>query len=441
FYKTGTGSAGLGRGFIFALGICSLLVKERLYISATLLAMLYGIAIGPLALNWIDPQIEYSRYCLAIELMIAGITLPKKYLSGVAIYGYAFVPVMTLMWLVSAAIIKFTFGLPFLQALAIGACVAPTDPVLANAILKGMFAETHVPLRLRNILTAESGANDGLGYPFLFLALFLMRLGGGNAIGAWFYVTWVYQVVLRVAGYVGRKVLKYAKNTGWIEHELFLLSAISLALMLVGLCTILGTDDILCCFVAGNSFTWDDWYRIESEDTLLQQTINDILSMTFFIANFLSPWRISIAVVLIIILRRLPAIVALYRLVPAINNWKEALFAGWFGPIGVSAIFYATETIKQINEHDDSNAGIVAKIVYPIVCAVCSGRLNCFYPSSSSIWNIPNWTKSKSSPDSKKLGANHSQDKPEMPSATYLAPIHDTAGTRRTSGCLRTRVV
>ncbi|KAJ1893195.1 hypothetical protein LPJ66_005904 [Kickxella alabastrina] len=398
--------------------------------------MLYGIAIGPLALNWIDPSYwssnqmqfiqEYSRYCLAIELMIAGITLPKKYLfkewqSMVMLL----LPIMALMWLVSAAIIKFTFSLPFLQALTIGACVTPTDPVLANSILKGMFAETHVPLRLRNILAAESGANDGLGCPFLFLALFLMRLGGGNAIGAWFYVTWVYQVVLsvvigRVAGYVGRKVLKYAKNTGWIEHELFLLSAISLALLLVGLCAILGTDDILCCFVAGNSFTWDDWYHVESEDTWLQQTINDILSMTFFMyfgatipwaeytsANFLSPWRISVAVVLIIILRHLPAIVALYRLVPAINNWKEALFAGWFGPIGVSAIFYAIETIKQIKDHDGSNAGIVAKIVYPIVCAVVFGSvivhgitipivlmgkhikttisLNCFYPSGSSI--------------------------------------------------------
>ncbi|KAJ1893117.1 hypothetical protein LPJ66_005946 [Kickxella alabastrina] len=407
--------------------------------------MLYGIAIGPLALNWIDPSDwssnqmqfiqEYSRYCLAIELMVAGITLPKKYLfkewqSMVMLL----LPVMTLMWLVSAAIIKFTFGLPFLQALAIGACVAPTDPVLANAILKGMFAETHVPLRLRNILTAESGANDGLGYPFLFLALFLMRLGGGNAIGAWFYVTWVYQILLSVvigavAGYVGRKVLKYAKNTGWIEDELFLLSAISLALLLVGLCTILGTDDILCCFVAGNSFTWDDWYRVESEDTWLQQTINDILSMTFFMyfgatipwaeytsANSLSPWRISVAVVLIIIFRRLPAIMALYRLAPAINNWKEALFAGWFGPIGVSAIFYAIETIKQIKEHDDSNSGIVAKIVYPIVCAVVFGSV-IVHGITIPVVLMGKHIKTTISLN---LGANHSQDKPEMPSTTYI---------------------
>ncbi|KAJ2856708.1 Na+/H+ antiporter, partial [Coemansia erecta] len=178
---------GLLGGFIFVLGLCSLIVKERLYLSETLLAMVFGIVIGPHVLNWVDPSEwssnenvltqEFSRYALAIEVMIAGVALPKKYLlkewkSMVMLL----LPVMSVMWLVSSAIIKFTFKLSFLHALAIGACVAPTDPVLANAILKGMFAESHVPLRLRNILTAESGANDGLGYPFLFFALYLMRL-------------------------------------------------------------------------------------------------------------------------------------------------------------------------------------------------------------------------------------------------------------------------
>lgn len=33
----------------------------------------------------------------------------------------------------------------------------------------------------------------------------------------------------------------------------------------------------------------------------------------------------------ILILRRIPAILALYRWVPEIANWKEALFCGHFG--------------------------------------------------------------------------------------------------------------
>ncbi|KAJ2506117.1 Na+/H+ antiporter, partial [Coemansia sp. RSA 1939] len=83
---------------------------ERLYLSETLLAMVFGILIGPYVLDWVDPSEwisnkdvlsqEFSRYALAIEVMIAGVTLPKKYLmrewKSVAML---LLPIMTTMWL------------------------------------------------------------------------------------------------------------------------------------------------------------------------------------------------------------------------------------------------------------------------------------------------------------------------------------------------------
>ncbi|KAJ2559446.1 hypothetical protein GGH95_004937, partial [Coemansia sp. RSA 1836] len=193
-------------------------------------------------------------------------------------------------------------------------------------------------------------------------------------------------IIGSVTGYVCRKALRYAETAGWVDKESFLSSSITLALLLVGVCTIVGTDDILCCFVAGNSFTWDDWFRVETEDTGLQETMNGLVSMSFFIyfgtiipwplyTGILSPWRIFLAVVLIMVLRRLPVIMASYKLIPAIRTWQDALFAGWFGPIGVSAVFYSIETIKQLNMYEDSNGGRVAILVYPIVCAVVFGSV------------------------------------------------------------------
>ncbi|KAJ1802862.1 3-hydroxy-3-methylglutaryl-coenzyme A (HMG-CoA) reductase isozyme, partial [Coemansia sp. RSA 2599] len=116
--------------------------------------MVYGIIIGPSVLKWVNPMDwssddkqltqEFSRYCLAIEVMIAGVTLPKKYLLKEWVsLSMLLLPIVTLMWIISSSIIKFAFDMPFIQALAIGACLAPTDPVLANAILKGTFAENH----------------------------------------------------------------------------------------------------------------------------------------------------------------------------------------------------------------------------------------------------------------------------------------------------------
>ncbi|KAJ2545613.1 hypothetical protein EV175_005805 [Coemansia sp. RSA 1933] len=379
---------GLLGGFIFVLGLCSLIVKERLYLSETLLAMVFGIVVGPYVLNWMDPSEwslddkslsqEFSRFALAIKVMIAGVALPKKYLlhewRSIAMLLF---PVMSIMWLLASAIVCFVFKVPFLQALAIGACMAPTDLVLANAILKGIFAESNIPRHLRNVLTAESGANDGLGYPLLYFALYLMRLPSGKAIGVWFYASWGYHVLLSIgigafAGFVARKALRYAETAGWVDKESVLSSSITLALLLVGVCTILGTDSILCCFVAGNSFTWDDWFRVETKDKGLQETLNGLLSMSFFIyfgtiipwssytgENILDPWRIAVAIILIM----------------SIRTWQEALFAGWFGPIGVSAVFFSIETIKQLGENEHSNGGRVAQIVYPIICAIVFGSV------------------------------------------------------------------
>lgn len=63
-----------------------------------------------------------------------------------------------------------------------------------------------------------SGANDGLGYPFLFLALLLMRLPTHEALTTWFLDIILYDIVYAaalgfVAGYVARVLLRYAQET------------------------------------------------------------------------------------------------------------------------------------------------------------------------------------------------------------------------------------
>lgn len=57
----------------------------------------------------------------------------------------------------SSAIIFAAFNDRFsvLEALALGACVTPTDPILASSIVKGKFAEEHIPVTVRDLLSAE----------------------------------------------------------------------------------------------------------------------------------------------------------------------------------------------------------------------------------------------------------------------------------------------
>jgi len=111
--------------------------------------------------------------------------------------------------------------------------------------------------------------------------------------------------------------------------------------------------------VAGNAFTVDDWFRIQTLEDTLQPTIDLVLNMAMFIwLGAVCPWsslvdgsvvppeRLFLLGVLILLFRRLPAIYLLRRSIRQITQKRDALFMGFFGPIGVSAIFYCCVGIE-----------------------------------------------------------------------------------------------
>lgn len=167
----------------------------------------------------------FSRLVLGVQLVLAGVQLPSRYLKTQwRPLSILLGPIMTAMWLATSLLVwGLVPNLPFLHALAIGSCVTPTDPVLSNVIVKGKFADHNVPKDLQQIIIAESGANDGLGYPFLFLALYLIKYvgtgagveladgGAGAAMGLWFGETWGYTIILSIV---------YGAAVGWIAKEL-----------------------------------------------------------------------------------------------------------------------------------------------------------------------------------------------------------------------------
>lgn len=83
-------------------------------------------------------------------------------------------------------------GLSFLSSLAVAACLTPTDPILAAAVVGGKYADKHVPAHLRHLLAAESGCNDGAAFPFLFIAIYLVTQSSDrHAVEDWFLITWL----------------------------------------------------------------------------------------------------------------------------------------------------------------------------------------------------------------------------------------------------------
>ncbi|KAF6824891.1 sodium/hydrogen exchanger family protein [Colletotrichum musicola] len=409
-------------GWISLFGLVSFLCKETYYLSEALISLLAGVAFSPPAANLIRPleyagseenvnsvTLAFSRLVLGVQLVLAGVQLPSRYLRTqwkpmALLVG----PVMTCMWLATSVLVyALVPHLPFLHALAIGACVTPTDPVLSNVIVKGRFADHNIPKELQNLIISESGANDGLGYPFLFFALYLIKYigdggkqfsgGAGMAMGLWFGETWGYTIVLSVVygavvGWLAKTLLRWAESHKYVDRESFLVFAISLALFIVGTCGMIGSDDVLACFIAGNAFTWDDWFRLETEDDSFQPTIDMLLNVTIFMwYGAVLPWdeflhndviplyRLVLLGVLVLLLRRLPFVVAVHRVIPQIEEAKQAIFVGFFGPIGVSAVFYLYVTLEFLHTLNDggtprpdvAHMGAAVRVVVWFL-AVCS---------------------------------------------------------------------
>ncbi|KAI9807499.1 MAG: hypothetical protein M1825_005439 [Sarcosagium campestre] len=300
-------------------------------------------------------------------------------------------PGMTVMWLCSSLIIwGMVPSLDFLHAIAIGACITPTDPVLSNTIVKGRFADKNVPKDLQRIIIAESGANDGLGYPFLFFALYLLEYtrhtdaahpgSVRKAMEYWFVEIWAYTILLSIAygiavGWIAKESLHWAEKRKYVDRENFLVFAITLALFITGTCGMIGSDDILACFVAGVVFTIDDWFRLETLDDSLQPTIDMLLNLSIFMwFGAVCPWssflhndviplyRLVPLGILVLLIRRLPFVLAVHRFIPEIEGLGQALFVGWMGPIGVSAVLYlyiGLEFIKTVDVGPDAKADFI----------------------------------------------------------------------------------
>ncbi|KAF7859610.1 hypothetical protein EAF04_008689 [Stromatinia cepivora] len=431
-------------GFITLFGLVSYLFKEKFYLSEALISLVFGVAMSPHAADFVRPldytgsvanlntaTLYFSRLVLGVQLVLAGVQLPSRYLklewkALTLLLG----PIMTVMWLSSSLLVwGMVPNLSFLHALAVGACVTPTDPVLSNSIVKGKFADKNIPKELQKIIVAESGANDGLGYPYLFLALYLIKYtgdggpgqtgGASKAIGLWFGETWAYTIILSViygatVGWIAKELLHWAEEKKFVDRESFLVFAITLALFIVGTCGMIGSDDVLACFIAGNVFTWDDWFRLETLDDSLQPTIDMLLNLSIFIwFGAICPWasfatnnvipiyRLIFLGILILLFRRLPIVFTLHKFIHQIEEKRQAIFVGFFGPIGVSAIFYLyislefLETIK-VDGVQREDAEHLAEVITVVVwfLTICSivvhglsiplGKLGFFLPRTLS---------------------------------------------------------
>ncbi|KAF2026885.1 hypothetical protein EK21DRAFT_73276 [Setomelanomma holmii] len=399
-------------GFTSLFMLCSSVIKERLYIGEATVATLCGIIFGPHAADLIDPAswgnvdlitLEFARIVLVVQCFAVGVELPRAYMEkhwrSVVLL---LIPVMTFGWLVTSLFIwgLFHTHLDWLDSLCIAACVTATDPVLASSVVgKGKFAK-RVPKHLRDLLSAESGCNDGMAFPFVYLAIYLIRYrpDASKVAYHWICYTILYECLFGAVygvliGYAARRAIRWAHEKDLIDRESFLVFYFVLALWCAGTGSLLGLDDLLVGFACGVGFSNDGWFLEKTEESHVSNVIDLLINLAFFVyfgaiipwGQFnapevigLSPWRLVVLGILVLFLRRIPIMLILKPVIPDIKTWREASFAGHFGPIGVGGLFVAILARAELETESTTPLAVlpgkgekhsnIIEMIWPITC-------------------------------------------------------------------------
>lgn len=157
-----------------------------------------------------------------------------------------------------------------------------------------------------------------------------------------------------------------------------------------------------------------DWFRLETKDDSFQPTIDMLLNVSIFaFYGAVCPWyefayndsipiyRLIFLGIMVLLFRRLPFILAIYKRIPQIEDIRQALFVGFFGPIGVSAVFYLYTTLDylrsiEVDGVQREDARRLSGTIYVVVwfLAICSivvhglsvplGKLGLYIPRAAS---------------------------------------------------------
>lgn len=340
----------------------------------TLVALAVGVGIGPEALGLLDLDAmgdksdlleKAARLALGIGLVGVALRIPsafprKQWREMLCLIGLG----MPLMWAISSLLVWLVLGLdPWLAAL-VGAILTPTDPVAATPIVTGELAERNIPERIRHAISFDSGANDGLGYLFVFLPFLMLTKPAEEALAHWLVKTLLWEVGAATAlglllGYTAGKLLRRSEGAGAIEQKWRLIYTAALGLVAIGLGKLIHSDEVLVVFAAAATFDQVVSAPDRKNEEQGQEAVNRFFAIPIFVVlGAAIPWDgwqelgwsgVALAAA-VLLLRRPLSIVLLRPLLPGLRSTSDTLFVGWFGPIAVAAMYYAALMEHKLGE-------------------------------------------------------------------------------------------
>ena len=349
--------------FIFLYSIVSGRL-EKTPINGALVFIAFGLVVGPLGLDLLTGDVESEGLGTLAELTLALLLFADasnvnldvlKRFSGIPVRMLLIGLPLTILLGFGAGIVLFS-GLTMLEIALLATMLAPTDAALGKPVV----TNKKVPANIRESLNVESGLNDGICVPILFLFLVLATKTGVEESTTQLALTLLAEeigigaLVGVVFALLGWFLFKLFGEKGWVTGTWLQLPVPALAVASFSMAQWIGGSGFIACFVGGLVFG-----RVVSKQhkhKLLHaaEGTGDTLALITWVVfgavvvgrsiGSLS-WQVVLyAVLSLTLIRMVPIFLSLTRMQMRID---EKLFLGWFGPRGLASIVFAVIVLRE----------------------------------------------------------------------------------------------
>jgi sodium/hydrogen antiporter len=357
------GMAFLGIAIFAAIGALSH-EQDRAF-SASIFYLGFGLlaaaGLQVLDIGWIDPfeDSEVFEHASEVAVVVALFATGLKLDRELSFHGWRNVARLLLvaMPLTIGAIALFghvAMGLSVGAAIALGACLAPTDPVLAGDIGVGPPGdeEEHEP---NFSITGEAGLNDGLAFPFLLLGV---AVAGDDSLLEWALADVLYASVAGLAigavlGWGASALVVWLRDRRLLAEELDAWVAIGAVALIYGVTEVVGAYGFLAAFAGGVGFRrYEHTHEHNRGVHQGAEVVGDVAELALIlllgscvtVAGLGEPGLLGWLLVPLLLLVIRPVAV-LTSLVRTRERLRERAFVAWFGVRGIGSLFYAAVAV------------------------------------------------------------------------------------------------
>lgn len=356
---------------------------EKSWITGPIVFIFFGFLIGPLGFGLLSFQAKAGTLKFLAELTLALVLFIDAASADLKVLRSESKIPMRMLFIGLPLTLLLGFGagvtlfdeLSLIEVALLATILAPTDAALGQAVLKNKA----VPAKLRQGLNAESGLNDGICVPILFVFLALATGDAGHGSGDHLALTLLTEelgigllvgVVLVVLTFY---MLRHARARNWLTHTWIQIPVVALAIACFATAQYVGGSGFIAAFCGGLLF--GHLMKDQREELLLAaEGTGDtfaLITWVLFGSAVLGhsipnlTWPIIVyALLSLTLIRMLPIFISLLG-TDVTNEGKW--FLGWFGPRGLASIVFA---VIAINAHLPNGEIITTTISVTVVLSI-----------------------------------------------------------------------